>query len=166
MNLQENIRKVLREESIQDSLFDMIKTDGFKKAAKAVGGGKRLMKILNLDGEDLDEFIYQYLTENLSPEYDWGPENKSEKQRFKRNLKSYGIQSFFVDYDKDAYSYFGEWDGYDYLYLLSINRWVVNELTSLFGDKWIPVFKRWFEYNSGLEVREVDIEGRFFHYEK
>ena len=166
MNLKETIRKVLREQTIQDSLFDMINTDGFKKAAKAVGGGKRLMKILNLDGEDLDEFIYQYLTENLSPEYDWGPENKSEKQRFKRNLKSYGIQNFFVDYDKDAYSYFGEWDGYDYLYLLSINRWVVNELTSLFGDKWIPVFKRWFEYNSGLEVREVDIEGRFFHYEK
>ena len=111
MNLQETIRKVLREQTIQDSLFDMINTDGFKKAAKAVGGGKRLMKILNLDGEDLDGFIYQYLTENLSPEYDWGPENKSEKQRFKRNLKSYGIQNFFVDYDKDAYSYFGEWDG-------------------------------------------------------
>jgi hypothetical protein len=162
-DINESIRKVLKEESIQDSLFDMINTDGFKKAAKAVGGGKRLMKILNLDGENLDEFIYQYLTENLSPEYDWGPENKSEKQRFKRNLKSYGIQNFNIDYDKDAYSYFGEWDGYDYLYLLSINRWVVNELTSLFGDKWIPVFKRWFEYNSGLEVREVDIEGRFFH---
>jgi len=166
MNLKESIRKVLKEESIQDSLYDMINTYGFKKAAKAVGGGKRLIKILNIDDEDLDGFIYQYLTDNLSPNHDWGPKNTPQKQQFKRNLKSYGIQNFYVDYDKDAYSYFGEWDGYDYLYLLSINRWVVNELTSLFGDKWIPVFKRWFEYNSGLEVREVDIEGRFFHYEK
>ena len=86
-----------------------------------------------------------------------------QKQQFKRNLKSYGIQNFYVDYDKDAYSYFGEWDGYDYLYLLSINRWVVNELTSLFGDKWIPVFKRWFEYNSGLEVRKIDLKNRYLH---
>jgi uncharacterized protein YfeS len=161
--IKESIRKVLREESIQDSLYDMINTDGFKKAAKAVGGGKRLMKILNIDDEDLDGFIYQYLTDNLSPNHDWGPKNTPQKQQFKRNLKSYGIQSFYVDYDTDAYSYFGEWDGYDYLYLLSIHRWVVNELTSLFGDKWIPVFKRWFEYNSGLEVREIDLEGRFFY---
>jgi hypothetical protein len=163
MNLQETIKRILREQTIQDSLYDMINTDGFKKAAKAVGGGKRLMKILNIADEDLDEFIYQYLTENLSPTYDWGPEDYEMQGQFNRNIKSYGIQNFYVNYDEDAYSYFGEWDGYDYLYLLSIHRWVVNELTSLFGDKWIPVFKRWFEYNSGLEVREVDIEGRFFH---
>ena len=162
MTLQESIRKVLREESIQDSLFDMIKTDGFKKAAKAVGGGKRLMKILNIDDEDLDEFIYQYLTDNLSPNHDWGPENYSVKQQFKRNLKSYGIQNFYID-DVDAYSYFGEWDGYDYLSLLVINKWLIKELTSLFGDKWIPTFKRWFEDNSGLKVREIDLEGRFLH---
>ena len=163
MRLQEHIRKVLREESIQDSLFDMIKTDGFKKAAKAVGGGKRLMKILNINDEDLDGFIYQYLTDNLSPIYEWGPEEYEMQKQFKRNIKSYGIQNFYINWDEDAYSYFGEWDGYDYLYLLSIKKWVVNELTSLFGNKWIPVFKRWFEYNSGLEVKEVDIDGRFFY---
>ena len=162
MNLQENIRKVLREESIQDSLFDMIKTDGFKKAAKAVGGGKRLMKILNLDGEDLDEFIYQYLTDNLHPDYNWSPEDYSLKQQIKRNIKSYGTQTFYIN-DVDAYSYFGEWDGYDNLYLVVINRWVIEELTSLFDDKWVPTFKRWFENNSGLEVREIDLEGRFLH---
>ena len=161
MNLQESIRKVLREESIQDSLFDMIKTDGFKKAAKAVGGGKRLMKILNLDGEDLDEFIYQYLTDNLHPDYNWSPEDYSLKQQIKRNIKSYGTQTFYIN-DVDAYSYFGEWDGYDNLYLVVINRWVIEELTSLFDDKWVPTFKRWFENNSGLEVREIDLEGRFF----
>jgi hypothetical protein len=163
MNLQETIKRILREESIQDSLFDMIKTDGFKKAAKAVGGGKRLIKILNINDEDLDGFIYQYLTDNLSPTYDWGPEDYEAQKQFKRYINSYGIQNFYINWHEDAYSYFGEWDGYDYLYLLSIKKWVVNELTSLFGNKWIPVFKRWFEYNSGLEVREVDIDGRFFY---
>jgi hypothetical protein len=161
MNLQENIQRIREMMGVDESFKDWFKSSDSNNDYDDVGGGKRLMKILNIADEDLDEFIYQYLTENLSPENDWGPENTPQKQQFKRNLKSYGIQNFYVDYDKDAYSYFGEWDGYDYLYLLSINRWVVNELTSLFGDKWIPVFKRWFEYNSGLEVREVDIEGRF-----
>jgi hypothetical protein len=161
MNLQEHIKKVLREE-IKNNLRNMIDGYGFKNAAKAVGGGKRLMNILDLDGEELDEFIYKYLKENLYPDYNWSPEDEPLKQQIKRNIKSYGTQTFYID-DVDAYSYFGEWDGYDYLYLLSINRWVVNELTSIFGDKWIPTFKRWFEDNSGLEVREIDLEGRFLH---
>jgi hypothetical protein len=161
MNLQEHIKKVLREE-IKNNLRNMIDGYGFKNAAKAVGGGKRLMNILDLDGEELDEFIYKYLKENLYPDYNWSPEDESLKQQIKRNIKSYGTQTFYID-DVDAYSYFGEWDGYDYLSLVVINRWVIEELTSLFGDKWIPVFKRWFEDNSGLEVREIDLEGRFLH---
>jgi hypothetical protein len=159
MTLQESIRKVLREESIQDSLFDMIKTDGFKKAAKAVGGGKRLMKILNIDDEDLDEFIYQYLTDNLHPDYNWGPKLHN---LYKEEVKKYGIYEFSIN-DKYRYAYLGEWDGYDYLYTLVISKWANKELTSLFDDKWVPTFKRWFEDNSGLEVREIDLEGRFLH---
>ena len=161
MNLQEHIKKVLREE-IKNNLRNMIDGYGFKNAAKAVGGGKRLMNILDLDGEELDEFIYKYLKENLYPDYNWSPEDEPLKQQIKRNIKSYGTQTFYID-DVDAYSYFGEWDGYDYLSLVVINRWVIEELTSLFGDKWIPTFKRWFEDNSGLEVREIDLEGRFLH---
>jgi hypothetical protein len=38
---------------------------------------------------------------------------------------------------------------------------VADVLTSLFGDKWIPVFKEWFEYNSGLVVREIDLENKY-----
>ena len=163
MNLQERIKKVLREESsINNNLKGMIDRYGFKNAAKAVGGGKKLMNILNLEGEELDEFIYQYLTNNLYPDYNWGSEDEPLKQQIKRNIKSYGHQTFYIN-DDDAYSYFGEWDGYDNLSLLVINKWVINELTSIFGDKWIPTFKRWFEDNSGLEVREIDLEGRFLH---
>lgn len=70
MNIQETIRKVLREESsIKNNLRNMIDDHGFKNAAKAVGGGKRLMNILNLDGEDLDDTDHSEsldLTNNFS----------------------------------------------------------------------------------------------------
>ena len=74
MTLRESIRRILREQTIQDSLFDMINTDGIKKASKAVGGMDRLMRILNLNEKDHNKFIYQYITENYYPDYNWGPE--------------------------------------------------------------------------------------------
>jgi hypothetical protein len=94
MNLQEHIKKVLREE-IKNNLRNMIDGYGFKNAAKAVGGGKRLMNILDLYGEELDEFIYKYLKENLYPDYNWSPEDEPLKQQIKRNIKSYGTQTFY-----------------------------------------------------------------------
>ena len=54
MNLQETIRKVLSEETLKDSLTDIIKTDGIERAAKTVGGLTRLAKILELDLDDVD----------------------------------------------------------------------------------------------------------------
>ena len=52
--LQETIRKVLSEETLKDSLTDLIKTDGIERASKTVGGVKRLAKILELDLDDVD----------------------------------------------------------------------------------------------------------------
>ena len=54
MKLQETIRKVLSEETLKDSLTDLIKTDGIERASKTVGGVKRLAKILELDLDDVD----------------------------------------------------------------------------------------------------------------
>ena len=65
--INESVIKILSEETIQDNLSQMIRSIGIKKTAKAVGSVERLIKILNFDGEDLNEFIYQYLKE----EY-WG----------------------------------------------------------------------------------------------
>ena len=165
MNLQESIRRALREESsIQVKLKNMINKLGIKKASTVVGGIKNVFKILDLDDEGLDELIYKYLKEELYPDSTnpWGPEEYSLHNYYKKGVNNWGMYVFLINGD-EAYSYFGEWDGYDYLYLLSINKWVVKELTSIFGDKWIPVFIRWFEDNSGLEVREINIEGKFLH---
>ena len=165
MSLKESIRIVLREESsIQVKLKNMINKFGIKMASKVVGGMSRLIKILDLDDKGLDELIYEHLKEELYPDFTnpWGPEEYPTHNYYKKNVNNYGMHTFQIN-GIEAYSYFGEFDGYDYLYLLSINRWVVNELTSIFGDKWIPTFKRWFEENSGLEVREINIEGKFLH---
>ena len=88
--------------------------------------------------------------------------NMAKHNLYKEEVKKYGIYEFSIN-DKYRYAYLGEWDGYDYLYTLVISKWANKELTSLFGDKWIPVFKKWFEYNSGLEVREIDLENKYLH---
>ena len=54
MTIKESIRKVLSEETLKDSLTDLIKTDGIERASKTVGGIKRLAKILELDLDDVD----------------------------------------------------------------------------------------------------------------
>jgi len=54
MTLKESIKKVLSEETLKDSLTDIIKTDGIERAAKTVGGLTRLAKILELDLNDVD----------------------------------------------------------------------------------------------------------------
>jgi hypothetical protein len=41
---------------------------------------------------------------------------------------------------------------------LVIEKWLVDKLSTLFGNFWQPVFKKWFEENSGLKVKEM-IEG-------
>jgi hypothetical protein len=158
MNIQESIRRILRENSLKNNLMNLINDVGIKKASKAVGGVSKLIKILDLNDEEINDFIYLYLTEGFYPDYNWGPELHDF---YRDDVNKHGSYDFEIN-DSFAYAYLGAWDGYDYLYTLVITKWVNNELTLLFGDKWIPVFKRWFEDNSGLEVRDIDLEFKYF----
>ena len=58
MNLQEHIRRVIREETLKDSLQDIIDNEDIATAAKLVGGVENLVKIL-YDGD-----IKQFYKEN------------------------------------------------------------------------------------------------------
>jgi hypothetical protein len=49
MNLQESIRKILKEESLKQSLMDEIKHSGFQETAKMIGGMDNLIKLLNIE---------------------------------------------------------------------------------------------------------------------
>jgi hypothetical protein len=102
----------------------------------------------------VNQIIYDYIKERYYPDYNWGPELHDF---YRKDVKKHGAYDFTVN-DKLAYRYYGEYDGYDYLYLLEVEDWIANELTSIFNDLWIPVFIKWFEDNSGLEVKDFEIE--------
>jgi hypothetical protein len=97
--------------------------------------------------------VTNYLDIGVYPDYNWGPELHDF---YREEIRTYGIYDFVIN-DNVAYTYFGEWDGYDYMYLLLIQPWLSRELTSMFGPKWKPIFKEWFEKNSGLEVRDMKV---------
>ncbi len=48
MNLQENIRKILKEETLKQTLIDEIKENGVEETAKMVGGIYNLIKVLEI----------------------------------------------------------------------------------------------------------------------
>jgi hypothetical protein len=41
---------------------------------------------------------------------------------------------------------------------MEINKWLIDDLNSRFGDKWKLLFKRWFEMNTGLSVYDMITE--------
>jgi hypothetical protein len=52
---------------------------------------------------------------------------------------------------------YGGRDDSEYMYLLLLTPWLSEQLNSLFGSRWKPIFKEWFEKNSGLEVKKMEI---------
>jgi hypothetical protein len=48
MNIQENIRRILREESLKQSLLQMIKDDGYRSAIKYVDGISNLLNMIEV----------------------------------------------------------------------------------------------------------------------
>ena len=121
------------------------------------------MKII-ISENRVNQIIRKYLDETFYPDNGW-----SYPDVYQVGVKHYGDVVFFIN-DVDSYIYYGcnanagpedeFFAGYGHLHnyecpLLSIYPSVGEKLTSLFGDKWLPVFKEWFEENSGLEVAQI-----------
>jgi len=91
MNLQEQIRKVLREEtSLQKNLMGLFKDRGIKVATAAVGGLDNFSKILNLNLDDIKtqemlvkNFIYHNKLEGINISFLEINTNKPDKVRIK-----------------------------------------------------------------------------------
>jgi len=82
---------------------------------------------------------------------------------------------FFDDYNKDVldhknsfsfynerrlvYVYFKEYSGYyrKYIKQLELQYWVAEQLTSIFGEIWEPIFIGWFQDKTELEVASFEI---------
>jgi hypothetical protein len=94
--------------------------------------------------QSLDEIIYNFLEDDYYPDYNWGPELFDF---YKNDVEEYGSATFYIN-DNEEYTYYN--DG-----TLEIMRNISERLDSWFNDSWKPVFKKWFEEHSGLEVKRI-----------
>lgn len=110
----------------------------------------------------LESAIISYLDENFYPDYGW-------TDSYQEDVDKWGDLVFFIN-DVDSYCYYGcnmqdggehnSFEGYGSLNgfecpLLSIYPRVSQQLNSYFGDVWKPIFKKWFEENTGLTVNQI-----------
>ena len=134
--------KISISENKIEKLNQLIKDLGVKQAIQLMGGIKTFAIVLGHD--NVPEYIYQYLTENSYPDYNWYSHDD-----YKQVVKDYGSTEFFVN-DVEYYSF-------DDKGKLDIKTWLYDELDYLFDDyDWKSVFKKWFEDNTGLEVTIVE----------
>jgi len=146
MNLQENIRKILKEETFKDEVKKMISDDGVKDTAVLFGGFDNLIKVLGYD--EVSKYIYQYLTEKYYPDYGW-PDHEYNREEVGRH----GSVSFYVD-DMLTFDYILYENGYK---KLEVYPWIYNELDDIFENyEWKSVIKQWFQDNTGLKVDRVE----------
>ena len=124
------------------------------------------MKVI-ISENKVNQIIRKYLDDTYYPDYGWNENTRHGS--YQEDVDRYGDIVFFIN-DQDSYIYYGcnanagpedeYFAGYGHLHnykcpLLSVYPRVSEELTSLFGDKWLPVFKEWFEENTGLEVVQI-----------
>jgi len=105
-NLQEHIKKILKEEtSVQKKLMGLFKNQGIKAATTAVGGFDNFSKILNLDLDDIEiqemlvkNFIYHSKLKGIDILHLEINRNKPDKVRIKiyfdRNADGWNVETW------------------------------------------------------------------------
>ena len=124
------------------------------------------MKVI-ISENRIDKVIRKYLDDTYYPDYGWNENTRHGS--YQEDVDRYGDLVFFIN-DQDSYIYYGcnanagpedeFFAGYGHLHnykcpLLLIYPRVGQELTSLFGNRWLSVFKEWFEEKTGLEVAQI-----------
>ena len=102
----------------------------------------------------IDQIIVNYLDENFIPNYGWATIDYYRSQVAKWNNYNFLIE------DDEAYAYYREYDGNQNV--LAVNDWLTDKLTALFGNKWPPVFRQWFEEATSLKVKTFLYEREHF----
>jgi len=100
------------------------------------------------------QIIVDYLDENFIPNYGWATIDYYRSQVAKWNNYNFLIE------DDEAYAYYREYDGNQNV--LAVNDWLTDKLTALFGNKWPPVFRQWFEEATSLKVKTFLYEREHF----
>lgn len=102
---------------------------------------------MNITESQLDDLIINFFDEDYYPDYGWEDASFYEKELESLSCDNY---NFYIN-DNLAYTYFDDGS-------MEINKWLIDDLNSRFGDRWIPLFKRWFEMNTGLTVYDMVTE--------
>ena len=124
------------------------------------------MKVI-ISENRVNQIIRKYLDESFYPDY--GLNENTIHGSYQEDVDRFGDIVFFIN-DQDYYIYYGcnanggpedeFFAGYGHLNhykcpLLLIYPRVSEQLTSLFGNRWLPVFKEWFEENTKLHVAQI-----------
>ena len=126
------------------------------------------MKIVITENK-IEGVVRKYLDREYTPDYGWYENMRTTAGTYQDDVDRFGDLVFFIN-DDDSYIYYGcnanagpedeYFAGYGRLHnydcpLLHIYPVVGRKLTSLFGNLWKPIFKQWFEENTGLEVKQI-----------
>jgi hypothetical protein len=99
----------------------------------------------------IKQIILNYLNDYVYPNYSSGP---YVHNFYKGEIKRYNSYTFGIN-DDEGYTYYGLYD--NDRNVLEIYPWLSEKLSALFGDKWVPVFREWFEDMTGLEINKLII---------
>ena len=101
----------------------------------------------SISKEKLNSLILKYISEEYIPDYGWG-----DSYQYKEDMDRWGEVEFYVN-DVSRYSYYKSFKGYNNI--LVIRKGIVDKLTDMFGNLWVPVFANWFSENTSLPIQSV-----------
>ena len=105
-----------------------------------------------------NDIVTKYLNDRIYPDYGWISTDDYESE-----INAFGYIDFHIN-DKRGYSYYDRYSKQGTVHqqmdvkFLIILPWLNKELTDFFSLRWKPIFKEWFETNTGLEVGDIIIE--------
>jgi hypothetical protein len=146
--MKQLIRHILKEET-EDNLKNLAIED-MTFAMEIAGGFENIIKKTNPTEKEIDEMITCYLDQNLYPDYNW-----ERKDYYIEELENHGVVDFFVN-DELLYCYYLDYEERE-PFTIQLEKDLSKRLYKIFDDKWVKPFVKWFEYNTGLKVKEMSL---------
>ena len=103
----------------------------------------------------LEKAIMEYLDKEFIPDYGWYENDRAGT--YQDDVDSYiyyGCNANGGPEDEFFFSSYGHLHNYE-CPLLQVYPAVSQQLSDYFGDMWKPIFKKWFEENTGLTVNQI-----------
>ena len=143
--MKQLIRKILKEETLKQSLIDEIKEYGFKDTAEMVGGMDNLLRILNIDTPMDYLHLFDDLDVILSEEW---PELTLFRYQPKHNLMIYDRKNRYI-----YINYYEIWSVLKEHF--GLNKTEIQELTKIWLDEVYNLRRITTEFTQHLDFIKV-----------